>query len=510
LAKRKLTDNLIGVWPGLPYLAMGLCLAWAQIAFGAAVWISDVEIDTTAPSGMWIRTTLSQALAILAASLLSRRIPGLTGRRVVIAGGLLAGLGALLIILCGPYYLLYASYSAYVGPISLVLMGIGMAFVILKNMELYGELPPRRALLYVALSILESVFVYYFVVNSPDWSFVRGGPTIISTCAFILLPILSALICSLPLSDGSAGKRQLSESDMRLRGLSSSFWKLVVSCLVLALVESTLRSIAVSNIAPSMMTASNDLRMILHLPLALLLGLFAVQFEAGRLNMGKFYSIVVILLVITIALIPLLGSDGRGLSSLLSFLSDAFMILLWLLLAFASYQKRLQPTLLFGLAYGAFCLGSALGFILGNNLHAQDVARTNPMLFHLLLAGVVLILMFVLFSEKDLDRLFSPVAEKDPSITDLLNASLKEERQPVLVERRFSKVIASISRQFNLSKRESEALRYLAMGRDSKLIAEKMFVSLNTARVHSRNVYTKLRVHSRQELIDFVDQWSGE
>jgi DNA-binding CsgD family transcriptional regulator/MFS family permease len=508
LAKRKLTENLVSIWPGLPYLAMGLWLAWAQITFGAAVWVSDVEINSVAPSGMWIRTTLSQALVILAASLLARKLPNLTGRRMVIAGGLAASLGSLLIILCGPYYFLYTSYSTYIGPISLVLMGVGMALIILKNMELYGKLPPRRAMLFVALSILESVLVYYFVVNAPDWTFVRGGPTIIATCAFVLMPILAALISTLPVLQDSISKRQLSESNKSLRELGSSFWKLVIACLVLALVESTLRSIAISNITPPMMLESNDLRMMMHLPLALILGLFAVQFEAGRLNMGKFYSIVVILLVITIALIPLSGGKGGGLSSLLSFLSDAFMILLWLLLAFASYQKRLQPTILFGLAYGAFCLGSAIGFIIGTGMRAQAAVQSNPVLFHLLLAGVVLILMFVLFSEKDLDRLFSPVADKDPSITDLLNASLKEDRQPVQ-ERRFSKVITSIAEQYHLSKRETEVLRYLAMGRNSRLIAEKMFVSENTAKVHSRNVYTKLDVHSRQDLIDFVDHWDG-
>ena len=44
------------------------------------------------------------------------------------------------------------------------------------------------------------------------------------------------------------------------------------------------------------------------------------------------------------------------------------------------------------------------------------------------------------------------------------------------------------------------------MGRGSDYIADKLQVSWNTARTHTHNVYVKLGVHSRQELIDLVDE----
>ena len=37
------------------------------------------------------------------------------------------------------------------------------------------------------------------------------------------------------------------------------------------------------------------------------------------------------------------------------------------------------------------------------------------------------------------------------------------------------------------------------------VIREKLVISLNTARFHTKNIYVKLGVHSQQELIDVVE-----
>ena len=49
-------------------------------------------------------------------------------------------------------------------------------------------------------------------------------------------------------------------------------------------------------------------------------------------------------------------------------------------------------------------------------------------------------------------------------------------------------------------------LELLASGRTVGVIREKLTISLNTARYHTKNVYAKLGVHSQQELIDLVDE----
>jgi DNA-binding NarL/FixJ family response regulator len=52
-----------------------------------------------------------------------------------------------------------------------------------------------------------------------------------------------------------------------------------------------------------------------------------------------------------------------------------------------------------------------------------------------------------------------------------------------------------------LSSREREVFQNLLEGRTNKEIAAKLFVSVNTVRTHNRNIYSKLGLKNRLELI---------
>lgn len=64
---------------------------------------------------------------------------------------------------------------------------------------------------------------------------------------------------------------------------------------------------------------------------------------------------------------------------------------------------------------------------------------------------------------------------------------------------------ARIAATHQLSAREAEVLVYLAQGHTRASIAKRLFVSENTIREHVKNIYKKLYIHSRQQLIDMVD-----
>ena len=56
--------------------------------------------------------------------------------------------------------------------------------------------------------------------------------------------------------------------------------------------------------------------------------------------------------------------------------------------------------------------------------------------------------------------------------------------------------------QFNeLSKREQEVVQHLLEGKSNKLIALSLGVSDRTVEFHLKNIYTKLQVSTRVELI---------
>jgi len=52
-----------------------------------------------------------------------------------------------------------------------------------------------------------------------------------------------------------------------------------------------------------------------------------------------------------------------------------------------------------------------------------------------------------------------------------------------------------------LSERELEVLQLLAEGLTNQEIAARLFLTLNTVKVHTRNIYSKLNVHSRTQAI---------
>ena len=62
-----------------------------------------------------------------------------------------------------------------------------------------------------------------------------------------------------------------------------------------------------------------------------------------------------------------------------------------------------------------------------------------------------------------------------------------------------------VSEKYGLSRRQAEVLGMLARGRGAEYITEKLVISPHTAKAHTYNIYLKLDVHSRQELMDLVE-----
>lgn len=63
----------------------------------------------------------------------------------------------------------------------------------------------------------------------------------------------------------------------------------------------------------------------------------------------------------------------------------------------------------------------------------------------------------------------------------------------------------SVAQQHALSPREEEVLGYLARGFSPTYIAKELVLSVSTVRTHVRNIYRKLGVNKREELIHLID-----
>ena len=63
----------------------------------------------------------------------------------------------------------------------------------------------------------------------------------------------------------------------------------------------------------------------------------------------------------------------------------------------------------------------------------------------------------------------------------------------------------AVAQTYGLSNRQREVLAMLARGRNGDYITEKLVISPHTTKAHIYNIYQKTGVHSRQELMDLVE-----
>ncbi len=66
--------------------------------------------------------------------------------------------------------------------------------------------------------------------------------------------------------------------------------------------------------------------------------------------------------------------------------------------------------------------------------------------------------------------------------------------------------LGEAGRLYQLTQRELDIARLLAQGRSKSVIGDKLCLSESTVRTHARHLYAKLDVHSRQQLIDLLEE----
>lgn len=85
---------------------------------------------------------------------------------------------------------------------------------------------------------------------------------------------------------------------------------------------------------------------------------------------------------------------------------------------------------------------------------------------------------------------------------------LKLTRKKVIMVRSEFVFNQKAQEQRGISKREIEVLELMAQGLANQEIADKLFVSLNTVKTHSANIFSKLEVNRRTQAIQKAKQLS--
>ena len=496
----------------MPYVALGLWLAWVFVAFDSFSWLSDVETN-----GMYRMRFYSIHMGVLGAVLLAvscvrRRFDlAFPQRATLLVGACVAALGGLLIVAAGPYYLrVFISLRStqvlfYVGS---ALTGLGFVPIALCCMKEYAQLAPRKLILSTACSVLVAGCVLFAVVAMAGWKPIAGGPSYAGICGLVLLPLLAAGVA------GLSPERHTAETRGKLMILQETslvvpraFWKLLVIVAVYSFTAGSIRGLVVD--AYTLGVSSDLFRLVELLRMGMALVFAVVTIAMQKVNFGRLYSLIMVGATVFIVFAPIIGLLNPATLVLVELITSVFVFVLWCIAALIAHQRKMSSVFIMGGIFGAYALGMCMGAALSSQVLSSLVEAGGGFVLYIVLGALVLCCAFVLFSEREFDVLFEPVEEGGETIEQLFEReeNLSEAAEAGKGDKRgkFRPAIEALAQEYKLSKRENDIFTNLAMGYNTEAIAEKLGISWNTVRTHTRNVYAKLGIHSKQELMILVD-----
>lgn len=218
----------------------------------------------------------------------------------------------------------------------------------------------------------------------------------------------------------------------------------------------------------------------------------------GHFGIEKLFTISFPIAATGFLLMPFLGAPFQLIVVCLVALLFSIASVLMQVTCIREFEKNgSNPVYVFGLFAGIVYGCMTIGFFAGRFLDVFDeFSLTHLLVIALALVYGLSLIAFLLQSNKrkatHTDRSSKEDAEKAPP-EDGSERSLQE-------------ACSALSGSFGLSGRESEVLLLLARGRNLPYISEALFISKNTVRTHLKNIYQKLNVHDRQELLDLIEK----
>ena len=319
-----------------------------------------------------------------------------------------------------------------------------------------------------------------------------------------------------------------------------SMWRGALCMGALALCAGLVRSVAIER--PEIGTSVNLLSMMALIVVALAM-LLLWQLKGVRMNLTKLYQIVFPVIISAFVLVPFAGGPYvRWLAAGLFALYSVGLMLTMVQCMQMSRDRGVNPTFAFGF-FGGIVYGlHDIGFIVGSLVGRIPFSGGSPALTMAVLAIYLLALMFFItvvnFKRTAAKLLYGDTIELITPVEGMPVRDARSSQSPVAAgakdkaggsaastarvsstplpahdahEREFKdrldKQIAALQQMYRLSDRETEVVGLIVHGNTVPRVAEKLFISENTVRTHTKRIYNKLGVHKKQELIELVESF---
>lgn len=472
----------------LVYLGYALCLAYGFIYFHDAMPLMGATGLGEASAAVFLALFLFMKLATFSIfALVAYRRPRFaasTACCILSTALIIVGLALSSIVLRLPGFAFGTSESTVLLALSAAVLGTGDALMLLVWGRFCGTLSLRTTYLFVLLSYLAALAVYAVVVELPPVGLLASAAIGMGVVPLLLHKSLATRNVAAEAPTPALAKRA-----------ASVLWRPVLLTSLFAFLSNVTLFVSGQQSADVGAAQVTSTAMTFVVVLALLLPLILFP---KKMDIGAAYRMALPLSTGGFLLLAFFWNGGGGFAN--SLVAMGWLIadvISWCIVSDAVYETRAPAFLLYGVCEGIVALASLSGVGVGF-FFAETMGSDTVALMALALAAIYLSSTAIMFILKD--RAIPALSQS------MANIEAGEDGTPKrIVEDRVQATCNMLAEQARLTPREADILGCLAQGRNTQYMAERFCVSENTVKSHVRNVYRKLDVHSKQDVIDIIN-----
>ena len=372
-----------------------------------------------------------------------------------------------------------AQTSTALLPCGGALFGVGAAIALLSWGTLFVNLLPQDTLFHVTLALTVGTLVYVLTDR-----FLPVALILPMFCVLIVISTIPLLMAARRLVLPSAEE----EVHVTMRAASSSFWKILWKPLFGALIAAFIVGL-IWNPVPSQETTIRLTKTVWRFftgpAIAAVCVLGFLYRSPKQFALHTIQEVFLPLSILLLMVIPFIDKSNLRVMMVTDVINEfAFAIVILVTctsIAAAVRTTGLAPQVVIPTSFALLALATLLGtfVIVPLGTTCKNIC--------LIITAIYLIVLLLSYALEDRD------------ISD------RREVQRDMVERYLQERCAELSKRYGLSSREQEVLLYLSRGYSQVYIARELYISENTIRTHTRHIYTKMGVDSREQLLQLID-----
>ena len=256
------------------------------------------------------------------------------------------------------------------------------------------------------------------------------------------------------------------------------------------------------------MASSSKLSFVLVVVLAIIVAAFYKMIDIHRnlkYQVSTIINVIAPIAAIEFLLLPYASEPiALALVGVCMFIAMVNEVICWSAVACYMHVYQVHPFANAGFGRVGDVIGLGLGF--GYGLISLGVSYDDYGFGVLRALVVILFIAVQVFFFQDN---YKPFTEHS-SMSEELSEQLPEPVQDVQHRGVWKENITAFANKYELTARQTEVLMLLAKGYSTAKIEEVFVISNHTVKAHVYGIYQKTDVHSRQELIELIEQFSYE